>query len=290
MAEEHRIVRKTHRSSRISTIISIGLVLFLLGVLGVLLLHAQKLSSYVKENIELSIQLKPDSDSLAVNDLIARVSSAVYVKSARFVSKEEAAIEMKNELGEDFISFLGYNPLYPSIDVRMRADFVDNATIQSFIGSLKTNPLVKEVQYQASLVESINRNLSAITIILLTFSVLLIFVSVALINNTIRISLYSKRLLIKSMILVGATKGFIRKPFMLSSIWNGILGGIISLLLLSGLLYLALQKVPELSLIRDIRLMTIVAGSMLLVGIFLSLICTWFAVNKYLRYRTEDLY
>ena len=290
MAEEQRIVRKTQRSSRISTVVSIGLVLFLLGVLGVLLLHAQKLSAYVKENIELSIQLKPESDSSAVSELLARITSAGYVKSARLVTKEEAADTMKKELGEDFISFLGYNPLNPAIDVRMRADFADNATIQSFISSVKTNPLVKDIQYQASLVESINRNLSAITLILLTFSLLFILVSVALINNTIRISLYSKRLLIKSMILVGATKGFIRTPFMLTSIWNGIIGGVISLLLLVGLLYVALQKVPELSLIRDIRLMVIVSGSMLLLGIILSLICTWFAVNKFLRYRTEDLY
>lgn len=290
MAEEQRIVRKTQRSSRISTVVSIGLVLFLLGVLGVLLLHAQKLSAYVKENIELSIQLKPESDSSAVNELLARITSAGYVKSARLVTKEEAADTMKKELGEDFISFLGYNPLNAAIDVRMRADFADNSTIQSFISSVKTNPLVKDIQYQASLVESINRNLSAITLILLTFSLLLILVSVALINNTIRISLYSKRLLIKSMILVGATKGFIRTPFMLTSIWNGLIGGVISLLLLVGLLYVALQKVPELSLIRDIRLMVIVSGSMLLLGIILSLICTWFAVNKFLRYRTEDLY
>jgi len=290
MAEQQTNIRKTHRSSRISTVVSIGLVLFLLGVLGILLLHAQKLSTYVKENIELTILLNSESDSVVVNDLLARVTSASYVKSAKIVTKEEAAETMKKELGEDFIAFLGYNPLYPSIDVRMRADFADNATIESFINSLKTNTVVKEVQYQASLVESINRNLSAITLILLTFSVLLILVSVALINNTIRISLYSKRLLIKSMILVGATKGFIRKPFMLTSIWNGIIGGIISLLLLSGLLYVALLKVPELSLIRDFRLMVIVSGLMLLIGIFLSLICTWFAVNKYLRYRTEDLY
>ncbi len=290
MAEEKKLVRKSQRSSRLSTVVSISLVLFLLGVLGVLLLHAHKLSNYVKENIEISILLKPEADSLEINELYNRVSTANYILSARVVSKEEAAEGLKRDLGEDFVNFLGYNPLFPSIDVRLKADFADNATIQSFISSVRTNPAVKEVQYQASLVESINRNLRAITWILLAFSGLLIVVSVALINNTIRIALYAKRMLIKSMLLVGATKGFIRKPFLMLSIWNGIIGGLVSLGLLAGLLYFALEKIPELNLIQDYRLMGIVAGSVLIIGIFLSLICTWFAVNKYLRYRTEDLY
>ncbi|CAN5641831.1 permease-like cell division protein FtsX [soil metagenome] len=290
MAEEKKLVRKSQRSSRLSTVVSISLVLFLLGVLGVLLLHAHKLSNYVKENIEISILLKPEADSLEINELYNRVSTANYILSARVVSIEEAAEGLKRDLGEDFVNFLGYNPLFPSIDVRLKADFADNATIQSFISSVRTNPAVKEVQYQASLVESINRNLRAITWILLAFSGLLIVVSVALINNTIRIALYAKRMLIKSMLLVGATKGFIRKPFLMLSIWNGIIGGLVSLGLLAGLLYFALEKIPELNLIQDYRLMGIVAGSVLIIGIFLSLICTWFAVNKYLRYRTEDLY
>jgi cell division transport system permease protein len=290
MPESKKLIRKTQRSSWISTIVSISLVLFLLGVLGVLLLHAQKISNYVKENIEISLVLKPDADSLSINDLYKRVSTANYVKSARLVSKEEAAATLKQELGEDFVSFLGYNPLFPSIDVRLRAEFADNNTIQSFLNSVKANPVVKEVQYQASLVESINRNLRSITWILLAFSGLLIIVSVALINNTIRISLYARRMLIKSMLLVGATKGFIRKPFLIRSFWNGVVGGIISILLLGGLFYFTVQELPELTLIRDYKLMGIVAGCLILSGALLSLICTLFAVNKYLRYRTNDLY
>lgn len=290
MREEKRLVRKTQRSSRISTVISISLVLLLLGVLGILLFHAQKMSDYVNENVEISLVLKQDADSASIVDLMNRITSANYVKSAVYISKEEAAEILKEELGEDFITFLGYNPLSPGIDVRMKSEFVNEQTVKSFISSVKNNPLVKNVQYQSSLIESINRNVRIITWILLSFSLLLFLVSVALINNTIRIALYAKRLLIKSMLLVGATRGFIRKPFMILSFWNGFMGGIISILLLAGLFYLTLQKIPELNLIRDPYLLAVIAAGLLVTGILLSLICTWFAVNKYLRYRTDDLY
>lgn len=290
MTEETKFVRKTQRSSRLSTIISISLVLFLLGSLGVLLLHAQKLSNYVKENIEISLIIRPEADSAMAQELIAKITALEYVRSARMVSKEEAAEALKKDLGEDFIAFLGYNPLYPSIDIRMKAEYADETTIQAFTGSMKLEPIVSEVQYQPSLVESINRNLRTITWILLSFSILLILVSIALINNTIRISLYARRLLIRSMLLVGATKGFIRGPFLVRSITNGLSGGIIAILLLAAIMYVAILKIPELSLIRDYRLMGIVAAGLLIIGVILSLVCTVFAVNKYLRYRTENIY
>lgn len=290
MTEETKFVRKTQRSSRLSTIISISLVLFLLGSLGVLLLHAQKLSNYVKENIEISLIIRPEADSAMAQELIAKITALEYVKSARMVSKEEAAEALKKDLGEDFIAFLGYNPLYPSIDIRMKAEYADETTIQAFTGSMKLEPIVSEVQYQPSLVESINRNLRTITWILLSFSILLILISIALINNTIRISLYARRLLIRSMLLVGATKGFIRGPFLVRSITNGLSGGIVAILLLAAVMYVAILKIPELSLIRDYRLMGIVAAGLLIIGVILSLVCTVFAVNKYLRYRTENIY
>jgi cell division transport system permease protein len=290
MNDDKRLVRKTQRSSRISTIVSISLVLFLLGTLGVLLLHARRVSDYVKENIEINVELSPDADSVGVLDLQRRIQSAHYVKSVRFISREEAADSLKNELGEDFVSFLGYNPLYPSLDVRLRAEYTDNAVIQQFIGSLKSNAQVMQVQYQSSLVESINRNIRTLTWILLAFSTLLLLVSIALINNTIRISLYARRLLIRSMLLVGATRGFIRRPFLMNSIWNGMIGGLIGLAFLGILMYAAANKIPELVMIQDVSLLGIVAGAIIAGGMLLSFLCTFFAVNKYLRYRTEDLY
>lgn len=290
MTEDKKLVRKTQRSSRVSTVVSISLVLFLLGTLGVLLLHAQRVSDYVKENIEISLILKPDADSTSVVDLFHRISSLEYVKSARLVSKDEAAQSLKAELGEDFVSFLGYNPLYPSVDIRIKSEFADNNVIDSFLKSVRSHPAVKDVQYQASLVESINRNVRTLTYIFSAFSLLLLLVSVALINNTIRIALYARRLLIKSMLLVGATRGFIRKPFLVSGFWNGIIGGMLAVLMLAGAFYFAAGKVPELILITDPKIIGIIAGSVIILGILLSFICTLFAVNKYLRYRTDDLY
>lgn len=290
MNDDKRLVRKTQRSSRISTVVSISLVLFLLGTLALLLLHAGRVSDYVKENVEINIELKNDADSAAILNLQHRLEMTSYVKSSRYVSREEAADSLKQELGEDFVSFLGFNPINPSIDVRLHAQYADNKIIEGFISSLKSNDIVGNVQYQASLVESMNRNIRTLTWILISFSALLLLVCIALINNTIRISLYARRLLIKSMILVGATRGFIRKPFLLNSIWNGIIGGILGVLFLATLVYLASHKIPELMLIRDPKLLGLVAGGIIGGGVIISFLCTWFAVNKYLRYRTEELY
>jgi len=290
MTEEKKILRKTQRSSHLSIMISMALVLFLLGLLGVLLLQANDLGNYVKENIGISLIIKPEADSAQINDIITRVNSTQYLKSARLISKEEAAEELQKDLGEDFIGFLGHNPLYPSIDIRIKAEYADEKTIASFISSIKAHPSVHDVQYQPSLVESINRNLKTITWILVIFSSLLILVSVTLINNTIRISLYARRLLIKSMLLVGATKGFILKPFLLRSILNGFMGGLIATILLAGLMYGISVKLPEISMISDYRMLGIVAAGMVSLGIFLSFLSTLFAVNKYLRYRTDNIY
>ena len=206
------------------------------------------------------------------------------------MSKEEAAENLKKDLGEDFISFLGYNPLNASVDIHIKAEFADTVTINRFIESLSSSKAVAQIYYQPSLVQQINQNLRTITLVLLGFSSLLFIISIALINNTIRLSLYAKRLLIKSMLLVGATKGFIRKPFIKRSFYNGFIGGMISVLLLALVMYLVIQKLPELSVIQDYVLMGILAGGMMVMGIFLSLLCTLFAVNKYLRLRSEELF
>lgn len=290
MNEDKKLIRKAQRHSRLSIMISMSLVLFLLGSLGVLLLQANKVSNYVKENIGISLIIKPDADSSQINDILSRLSTTQYIKSVRLISKEEAAEALKKDLGEDFITFLGYNPLYPSIDIRLKAEFADEKTVNSFINSIQAHPSIDEVQYQPSLIESINRNLKTITWILIIFSSLLILVSVTLINNTIRISLYARRLLIKSMLLVGATKGFILQPFLLRSIMNGFMGGLIAICLLAGLLYGISIKLPEIALIQDLQILAYVGGGMITTGIILSFVSTWFAVNKYLRYRTDNIY
>ena len=290
MTEEKKLIRKTQRTSRLSIMISMSLVLFLLGSLGVLLLQANQVSNYVKENIGISLIINPDADSTQINDILTRLSTTQYIKSFQLISKEEAAETLKKDLGEDFITFLGHNPLYPSIDIRLKAEFADEKTVASFLSSIQKHPSINEVQYQPSLIESVNRNLKTITWILIIFSSLLIIVSITLINNTIRISLYARRLLIKSMLLVGATKGFILKPFLIKSVFNGFMGGLIAVFLLAGLLYGISVKLPEISLIQDVRILGYVAAGMVVTGIILSFVSTWFAVNKYLRYRTDNIY
>jgi len=290
MTEDFKDARKTQRNSRFSTVISISLSLFITGMLGVLLLHAHKLGTYVRENIEVSLILKPETDSVEAAQFLKNLQASPAIRSAVYISKEEAVKLLQQDLGEDFINFLGYNPLYGSIELSFNAGFTDELMIRRFVDSMRNQPLVSEVQYQPSLVDSINRNVRTISWILLGFSILLVLVAIALINNTIRISLYARRLLIKSMLLVGATKGFILKPFLVKSIWNGLVSGVIAIVLLSGLLYFATLKIPELGLIQDLTLVGYVAAGLILFGMLLSFICTWLAVNRYLRYRTTQLY
>jgi len=290
MAPESKMVRKTQRTSQVSTVLSISLVLFMIGLLGLLLFHANRIAGYVKENIELTVMVSPEADSMEVQSLQSRIGGSPIVKSSTFTSRDQAAEQLKAELGEDFIGFLGYNPLNASIDVRIKAEFADTTTINEFISSLRSSKAVAEINYQPSLVQEINRNLRVITFIMLGFSALLFIVSVALINNTIRLSLYARRLLIKSMLLVGATKGFIRQPFLMRSMLNGVLGGLIAVILLVVIVNVVINRLPELAVIQDYTVMGIIGGALIVVGVLLSLFCTLFAVNKYLRLRSEELF
>ncbi len=217
------LARKALRSSNVSTVVSISLVLFMLGVLGVLVMHASKISDYVRENLELTVVLLADSKEEDVKALTEVLQKSEAVKEVRLVTKEQAAADMKQELGEDFVSFLGFNPLLASIDVRLRAQFTDTEYVNALKERISEYPVVKEVYFQQSLIDSVNKNIRMFSLVILGFSLLLALVAGALINNTIRIALYSKRLVIKSMRLVGATKGFIQKPFVINGVLQGLL-------------------------------------------------------------------
>ncbi len=289
-SEINTMARKTLRTSYISTVVSIALVLFMIGTLGVLVLHARKISAYVKENIQLSVILLPEARDRDIAKLMAMLEKSEAVKSAVFVSKDEAAEELKKDLGEDFVDFLGYNPLLASVDVKLKADFADIETVSALQSRISAFAAVKEVYYQQSLIDMINKNIRTFGLVILGFSALLFFVAAALINNTIRLSLYSKRLLIKSMKLVGATRGFIRRPFLWSGIMQGFTGAIIANILLAVLLYFSRREIPDLVQIQDFEMIGILMGSVIVAGIFISLVSTFFAVNKYLNRNTQDLY
>lgn len=288
--QEEKYYRKRLQSSYITTVVSIALVLFMLGLLGLIILHAKKLSDYVKENIGFSIIMKDNVKDAGIIKLQKILDAQVYVKSTKYVTKEEAAKEFAAELGEDFTTFLGYNPLLPTIEVRFKAEYANNDSLAVIKKKILEDSNVKEVFYQESLVDVVNKNVSKISFILLGFSLLLLVIAIALINNTIRLSVYSKRFLIRSMQLVGATRSFISRPFILVGILQGIIGSIITIFLLIGVIYLAQRELPELVSLHDIDMFLSLFGMVILLGILISWLSNYFAVRKYIRLKTDSLY
>ncbi len=278
------------KSIYISTVFGIAMVLLMVGLLGLILVHANNLSRYIKENMVVNVFVDENARETDVLQLQKQLETNPYVKQAQFVSKELAARKLQKDLGEDFVKFLGVNPLSESVDVYIKADYANNADLTKFKTDLLKNPLVKEVNYQQSLVDIMNKNLASISLVILVFAGIFAVVSIALINNTIRLAIYSQRFLIKSMQLVGATKGFIRKPFLLYGIWHGLLGGLIAIIILMGTLYLATQEIPDLIVLQNYAEFGIVFLLVIGLGIFISAFSTYLAVNRFLRLKIYDLY
>jgi cell division transport system permease protein len=259
--------------------------------MGFLLINAKRISNNVKENIGFEVILKDDVPEAEVRRFQKNMDAAEYVRVTRFVSKEEAAKDLKEKLGEDFISFLGYNPLSSAIEIKLKAEYTypdSIAWIEKEI--MQQSGVVKELFYEKSLINLVNENVSKISFVLLGFSALLLIISVALINNTIRLSIYSKRFLIKTMQLVGATPGFIRKPFLLRSIQNGVYSGVFASLLLGISLYGLFKQVPELFVVEDIKLFGVLGVLLIISGILISAISTYIAIGRFLKLKLDDLY
>jgi cell division transport system permease protein len=281
---------KKTKTIYISTVFGIAMVLSMVGLLGLILVEANNLSRYVKENIVLNIYVDDAAHETDVLQLQKQIEGNPMVKQAQYVSKELAARNLQKDLGEDFVKFLGYNPLSQSIDVYLKAEYANNADIDKFKTELLKNPLIKEVKYQQSLVDQMNENITTISLVILVFAGIFVILSVALINNTIRLAIYSQRFLIKSMQLVGATKGFIRKPFLLYGIWHGILGGLIAIVILVGTLSLAYKEIPDLIILRNYTEFGLIFMVIIGLGIFISGFSTFLAVNKFLRLKICNLY
>jgi len=281
---------KKTKAIYISTVFGIAMVLLMVGMLGLILVHANNLSRYIKENMVVNIFVDESARETDVLQFQRQLDINPYVKQTRYVTKELAAKNLQKDLGEDFVKFLGVNPLSQSIDVYMKADYANNADLNRFTTELRKNPLVKEVKYQQSLVDQMNQNLTSITLVILAFAGVFIVVSVALINNTIRLAIYSQRFLIKSMQLVGATKGFIRKPFLLYGIWHGLLGALIAIIILMGTLYLAYRQIPDLVVLQNYAEFGIIFLGVIGLGIFIAGFSTFLAVNKFLRLKIYQLY
>ncbi len=275
------------RSSYVTTIVSISLVMFMLGVMGLLLLNANRISSYVKENIGFTIVLKDNVKEIDSKRLQKELDLKPYVKSTEFITREQAAQELSSQLGEDFVQFLGYNPLFEAIDVKFYANYTNMDSIPYIEQSLLTYPEVKEILYQKSLVHTVNENVRKIGFILFVLSAVLFLISVALINNTIRLSIYSKRFLINTMKLVGATENFIIKPFLLRGALHGAMGGVLSIVLLAILNWLTMSDFEGILSINSIIILYVI---ILFVGAFISTLSTYLAVNKFLKMKPDELH
>lgn len=278
------------RSSYVTLVISVSLVLFLLGILGLVLINAKELSDYFRESLSFSVMLDDNAKEADIRMLQKDLDAKPYVKSTEYVSKEEAALKMREDLGEDFISFLGDNPLPPSIDVYLYAGYTSPDSVAVIEKYVLEYPFVREVYYQESLLILINENVSKISIFLLVISSFLFLIAVTIINNTIRLSIYSKRFLIRTMQLVGATRAFIRKPFIIRSIYHGVLAALIAMTLLMGLLYLVEKEFFRLFSFESTKLLILLGAFIITTGILINIISTYLSVNRYLGISEDKLY
>lgn len=277
-------------SSYFSVVISIALVLFLLGMLGLLVLNTKKVADHFKEQITLTVYLKDNAKEVEIEQLKKSLAMADYTKSTTYVSKEEAAEAHSKEIGEDFMEFLGYNPLQNSIDVYMNADFVSGEQVDEIAADLTSKNFVDEVVYDKPLIALLNENVKKISFWILIASGVFTFIAVLLINSSIRLSVYSKRFIIKTMQMVGATKGFIRRPFIWQSVKLGIIGAIIALIGMAGALYYLNNSFPQLALTSDVKLLAGLFIGIFLLGIFITWLSTFFATSRFLNLKTDELY
>lgn len=277
-------------SSYFSVVLSIGLVLFLLGILGVLVLNTKKMADHFKEQITISVFLKENAKEVEVDQLQKSLAMAEYTKTAIYVSKEEAAEQHSEEIGENFVDFLGYNPLKNSIDVQLNADFVSPEQIEEIATGISKKNYVDEVSYDKPLVGLLSENVKKISFWILVASAIFTFIAVLLINSSIRLSIYSKRFIIKTMQMVGATKIFIRRPFLWTNIKLGMLGAVIALLALWGVLFYLDRNFTEFNVFQDSTLLIILFVSVFALGVLISLLSTYFATQRFLNLRTDELY
>ena len=282
--------KKRFKTSYITTVISISMVLFMFGLLFFIILNANRISNYVKENIKFSVILKDNVKEHSAKQIQKSFDVKNFVKSTEYISKDEAEKSFKKDLGEDFVDFIGYNPLPTSIDVRLKAEYANPDSLVNIEKNIKQNSNIKEIWYPKNLVHLIDESAYMISFYLLIISALFLMISLVLINNTIRLSVYSKRFIINTMQLVGATKGFIRKPFMFTGIIQGLYSSFLAIALLIGFIYWLQNQLVGIISLQDYDLMGILFLIVLALGLIISLISTFFAVNKYLRLKSNDLY
>jgi len=277
-------------SSYFSVVLSVFLVLFLLGLLGLFIINSKRLSDNFKEDIVMSVFFKNEANDTIFKAFETEMKSGKFAKDFNFVSKERAAKEHEKTLGENFTEFLGANPLYNSYDIHLKADYVTNKGFSRMESEIRKNPMVADVVYDKQLITLVNDNVKKISMWVLIISGIFAFISILLINSSLRLSIYANRFIIKTMQMVGATKAFIRKPFIQRSIVLGIIGSVLAIISLIGVLIYVSTNYPALDIFKN-QLLTIgVLFGVLVLGVLITWIGTYFATQRFLKLRTEDLY
>lgn len=287
---DNRMMRRRLMNAYLSSVISISLVLLLVGVASMLLVNAKGVSDYFKENMQISVMMKQSVTDEAAMEYKEVLDGERYIKSTVFVSKEQGQRELAEQLGDDFLDVFETSPIPVSIDVTLEAAYVSSDSLEVVRAEIAESPLVEEVVYQRSLVDALNANLSRISLILGVFIALLLFISFVLINNTVRLSVYARRFTIHTMKLVGATRSFIRAPFLVQSAFQGLFASFLAIIVLLGLMFLMRSEFAQLFEIFRMELLLLVMGIVVAAGLAICLISTYFVVNKLISLRKDELY
>ena len=274
----------------ITACISTSLVLLLLGSVVMVVLTAGRLSDHVRENLELSLLLSDEAKTEDVNRIVSHVEVQRYAKEVRYISKEEILAEQTASMGLDPTEFLGYNPYTASIEVKLKADYANTDSIIPIKNRLMRYSQIREISYPSELMDNVNENIQKISALLLALALALSFISFALISNTIKLTIYSQRFLLHTMKLVGASWGFIRRPFLMRNLGIGITSGILANGIIGGGIYMLLTHEPQLAHLFTTQTLTIVGGAVMAFGVLITLICAYASINRFLRMKAGDLY
>ena len=277
-------------SSYFSVVLSVFLVLFLLGILGLFIINSKKLADDFRENIAMTVFFKNEANDTIIKSFNAELKKAPFAKTFECVSKEAAAKQHTDIIGEDFVTFLGENPLQNSFDIHLKADYVYKDSIAKVENQLRRNPMISDIVYDKQLVNLVNDNIKKVSMWILIISGFFTIIAVLLINSSLRLSIHSNRFIIKTMQMVGATKAFIRKPFLMRSIKLGMIGAGLAILALIGVLIYLENNFPDLGLLDDQLLIVLVLLSVFGLGILITWLSTYFATQRFLNLRTDDLY
>ena len=290
VADNNKIMRRRLANAYLSSVISISMVLLLVGIASMLLVNAKSVSDYFKENMQISVMMKQNVSEDAALAYKEGLDKERYIKSTLFVSKEQGRREMADMLGDDFLEVFETSPIPVSIDVTLTADYVSADSLEMVRSEIARSPLVDEVVYQRSLVDALNANLSRISFILGVFIALLLFISFMLINNTVRLNVFARRFTIHTMKLVGATKSFIRAPFLVQSAFQGVFAAVVAVMALVGILFFVRSEFEQLFVVFRLELLLSVVGIVLLSGLVICVVSTYFVVGKLVSLKKDELY